>query len=307
MSKRILLYYKYVSIENPEDLKIWQRELCEQLELTGRIILAAEGINGTLCGTLEATQAYEQVMTAHPLFGGIDFKDSIVADQYAYFPRLSIKIKPELVHIGLAPDQHKATDGGQHLTPTQAHALIAQAPENLVILDFRNDFESRIGAFENAIIPDIKYAREFPDYVDRNAEQFKDKQVLMYCTGGVRCERASAYVKAATPATQVFQISGGVHRYVEQFPDGFFRGKNYVFDGRIAVSVTNDILGTCDLCAIACDEYTNCWNAKCNKHYIACPACLSTWQNTCSDTCRELVATGQVPKRPIRMRAIQPE
>ena len=126
-----------------------------------------------------------------------------------------------------------AKNGGKHLTPEETHNLIAQKPNDLVILDARNDYEWRIGAFEGAIKPDIEHFRQFPKFVDDNLEQFKDKQVLMYCTGGIRCERASTYLKEKGVAKNVYQILGGIHRYAEQYPDGFFRGKNYVFDDRI--------------------------------------------------------------------------
>jgi len=300
MNKKILLYYKYIPVPNPEEIKSWQQTLCSQLKLTGRIILATEGINGTLYGTPEATDAYIQAMNNHPLFNNIDFKDSLVNGHYEYFTGLQIVVKKEVVNLGINPEQLTTQNTGKHLTPQQAHELLSQKPENLVILDGRNYFEARVGAFTGAITPEINNFREFPEYIDQNLELFKDKEVLMYCTGGIRCERASAYLNQKNIAKKVYQIEGGIHRYVEQYPDGYFRGKNYLFDARITVKVNNDIIGACDICTTSCDEYTNCRNAKCNKHFIGCSACIEKFRNCCSAECMNLVQTKQVPERPYR-------
>ena len=211
---------------------------------------------------------------------------------------MRIVIKHEITHLGLDPQTITAKDGGIHLTPQQAHELLQNKADNLIILDARNNFESAIGTFEGAITPDIRYFREFPQYIDNNIDQFKDKEVLMFCTGGIRCERASTYVKSKNVAKKVYQIQGGIHRYAEQYPDGFFKGKNYVFDGRLALKVTDDILGKCLHCQTACDEYTNCLNALCNKHFTGCRACLQTFDGTCSSTCQTLLAQGTVHARP---------
>jgi predicted sulfurtransferase len=292
---KILLYYKYVDIQYPEQVRKWQVKLCMTLNLKGRVLIAHEGINGTVGGSDENLKAYVQAMNNHPLFGGIDFKESSGSDQY--FPRLRIVIRPEIVSLGIESTQLKAADGGKHLTPSQAHDLLSQKPEDLVILDARNWYESQVGSFENAITPNTKTFRELPAYIDQNLDQFKEKQVLMYCTGGVRCERASAYLKSKNVAKEVYQIEGGIHRYVEQFPDGFFRGKNYVFDGRVTVKVNDDVLALCTICSIVCDEYTNCINASCNLQFVACKPCLEQLNNTCSTRCFELINVNQVPVR----------
>ncbi|MGE0206629.1 MAG: rhodanese-related sulfurtransferase [Candidatus Babeliales bacterium] len=292
---KIILFYKYIEIKNPEALRDWQRELCEKLGLKGRILIAHEGINGTVGGALEAADQYVAIMKAHELFADVDYKESMAnAD---CFPKLKVKVRPEVVRLGIDPRELTPEHGGKHLTPEQTHELIAQKPEDLVILDARNAFEAKIGKFENAIVPDIETFREFPEYVEKNLDLFKDKQVLMYCTGGIRCERASALLKLKNVAKEVYQIEGGIHRYVEKFPDGFFRGKNYVFDGRIAMKVNNDVLSHCELCNEPCDEYTNCINAFCNKQFTACAPCLEKSGNTCSTDCQERVAQQEVVVR----------
>jgi len=297
---KILLFYKYISIEYPKQILKWQERLCTELGLKGRIILAHEGINATLGGEAANINRYKAAMEKHPLFDSIDFKESDGAADY--FPRLRVVIKNEIVHLGLDPALVKAENGGTHLSPAQAHQMMQEKAENLVILDCRNTYETTIGTFIDAVRPDTKYFREFPGYVDTNADIFKGKQVLMACTGGIRCERASAYLKSKDIADQVYQIEGGIHRYVEQFPNGFFRGKNYVFDARVAVPVNNDVLGQCALCQVAHDEYANCLNASCNKHFICCPACLETYKNSCSTLCLELLAANKVAMRPPRIK-----
>jgi predicted sulfurtransferase len=294
---KILLFYKYIDIKDPHKVMAEQRKLCESLGLKGRILLAGEGINGTLGGTTSSVELYKDYMNQHALFSAIDFKEGQGAADY--FPRLQIKVKKEIVHLGLNPEEITAHNAGTYITPQEAHALLAKKPENLVLLDTRNDYESRVGTFEGALIPNTKTFREFPAYIESNLEKFKDKQVLMFCTGGIRCERASAYLKLKKVAKEVYHIKGGIHRYVEQFPNGFFKGKNYVFDGRVTTHVTNDVLTECDHCKAPYDEYTNCINAECNRQIIVCPSCTHLYHNTCSSECKELVAQRKVKVRTI--------
>jgi len=297
MKKRILLYYKYISLPNVAEIVTWQKTLCKDLGLTGRVLLATEGINGTLCGSIQATNQYIEAMNNHALFGNIDFKDSLVSDHYDYFPKLRVIVKKEICKLGIAPEELTTDQGGQHLTPEQTHTLMQDKPDDLIILDTRNSYETRIGTFKDAIIPDIQYFRQFPEYIDQHEDLFKDKEVLMFCTGGVRCERATAYLNTKNIAKKVYQIEGGIHRYAEKYPDGFFRGKNYVFDNRIAVKVNDDVLANCDLCNVSCDDMTNCRNSFCNKQFISCPGCLVTLDNCCSQNCFDLIEAGKVPRR----------
>ncbi len=294
---KILLYYKYVSIPKPSGIREWQHKICTDLGLRGRIIIAQEGINGTVGGDDQSIDRYLAIMRQHELFKDIDFKESFGGANC--FNNLQIRVKPEVVHLGLDPLEITAEQGGTHLNPDQVHELIANKPSDLVILDARNTIESRIGKFVDAVTPEITNFRELPTYIDTNLDQFKDKQVLMYCTGGIRCERATAYLKSKGVAKEVFQIEGGIVRYTEKYPDGFFRGKNYVFDNRVAMPINSDILSLCSICPASCDEYTNCINARCNKHFIACPSCITQFNNTCGQQCHDLVASNSVPRRPV--------
>jgi len=295
MSK-IILFYKYIDIVYPKQIMKWQQEICKDLQLKGRVLISHEGINGTLGGSVENLDRYKKLMSEHELFGNIDFKESAGGPEC--FPRLSVKVRTEAVSLGIAYDKLTLRNAGQPLTPQKTHALITEKPEDLIILDARNNYEWAIGKFENAITPNIENFRDLPKYLDENLDQFKDKQVLMYCTGGIRCERASAYLNEKNVAKKVYQMEGGIHRYVEEYPDGFFRGKNYVFDGRISVRVNDDILGSCAICSQPCDDYYNCLNAVCNEHFICCQPCIEKLNKTCSEQCKTLIAENMVNQRP---------
>lgn len=293
---KILLYYKYMPIECPKRTYKWQKNLCTNLGLTGRILLGHEGINGTVGGSDDAIEYYKRAMRKDPLFADIDFKESEGGAEY--FPRMRIAIRDEIVSIGIPADKLTPANGGAHLKPHEVHELIQSKPDDLIILDARNTYESRIGAFEGAIKPDITNFRDFPEYIDKNLDTFKDKQVLMYCTGGVRCERATAYLQEKNVSKKIYQVEGGIQKYTDQYPDGYFRGKNYVFDARIAVKINDDILSSCDMCGKACNDYNNCLNALCNNHFIACPSCVDSKKSACSDICMILLEEKKVAARP---------
>jgi predicted sulfurtransferase len=299
---KILLYYKYVTLNNLEKIVQAQQDLCSGLNIKGRIILAIEGINGTVGGSLEAIEQYKQAMKDHDLFGDIDFKES--EGDADCFPRLRIIIKKEIVHLGLDPALIRAEQGGIHLTPEQSHQLLENRPKDLVVLDARNKYESDIGFFEDSITPPIQNFRDLPAFIENNKDLFKDKQVLMHCTGGIRCERASAYLKSLGIAKKVYQIKGGIHKYLEQYPQGYFKGKNYVFDARIALSTNKIVVGKCFFCEISCDDYTNCVNTQCNQQIIVCMSCQQNWQNSCSAQCKNLIETGRVKKRDLPSKRI---
>jgi predicted sulfurtransferase len=293
---KIILFYKYVNIPYPKQILKWQNKLCTELGFTGRIVLAHEGINGTLAGSKDAIETYKKLMSAHELFENIDFKESN-GDQ-SCFPKMQIKIKNEIVRMDIDPSKVTSENGGVHLKPHEVHTLLEKQSEDLIVFDARNAYESAIGAFKGAIKPTISYFRQLPSYIDKHLDVFKDKKVLMYCTGGIRCERATAYLETKGVAKEIYQLEGGIHRYLEQYPDGHFRGKNYVFDARLALATNNDVISTCLLCNTSCDEYDNCLNASCNKHFICCNACKITYKKTCGPTCQQLIESEAVPLRP---------
>lgn len=299
--EKVLLFYKYINIEDPKEAVLWQKEICKRIGLTGRILIGKEGINGTVSGSEEQTSQYIQLMNESEIFSGIDFKFSYSSGPA--FPKIKILLRDEIVNISLPTESANPLKTATHLKPEEVNQLIESKAEDLVILDTRNDYEWEVGAFTNAIKPPIKNFRDLPEWIDQNKEDFKDKQVLMYCTGGIRCERASAYMVAKGIAKEVYQIEGGIHKYIEKFPEGYFRGKNYVFDARITTKVNDDILGHCYLCNESNDEYTNCMYATCNRHFICCPKCINKFDGCCSKECLDIITADPSKKRPELLKA----
>ncbi|MEX0932133.1 MAG: rhodanese-related sulfurtransferase [Candidatus Saccharimonadales bacterium] len=280
MKYSVLLYYKYVAIKDPEAFSGAQKALCEKLGLKGRILISKGGINGTVGGMQKATDAYIEAMRQDPRFTSIDFKESIGSKDV--FPKLSVKVRDEIVTLG-TPDDPKIKNSGKHLNPEEFHEFIQK--EDVVVLDARNNYESAIGKFKNAVTPDIQAFKEFPKYIEQNKKRFKNKKVAMYCTGGIRCEKASALVKEKADA-DVYQLQGGIQRYGEKFPEGEWQGEMFVFDGRMKFWFKDnpERLGKCVNCQNPTNEFMNCAHKPCNALTLMCKECQKV-KNTCSKTC----------------------
>lgn len=278
----VLLYYQYVPIADPAQFREQHYALCKQLQLKGRVLIGSEGINGTVAGSMEATEQYKQALRDDDRFKAIQFKEN----QYQVnpFPKLKVTVRKEIVTLGV--EGADPQNSGQHLTPEQWHALAQQ--KDVVILDGRNNFEAAIGKFKNAITPDIEFFRDFPDWVQQNKPKLENKKVLMYCTGGIRCERASALLKEEG-IQEVYQLDGGIINYGKHIPNGLWEGSCYVFDERAKVQVNDDahhqIISQCLFCDTKTDVYYNCSNVKCNKMILLCDVCLDKSNMACSEDC----------------------
>lgn len=276
----VLLYYKYVKIENPEETMKEHRKLCESLGLTGRIYIGKEGINGTVSGLPEKIEDYKHAMQSHSLFSGIEFKESS-SDFEPFGGKLRIKVRNEIVALGLDVDPLK---GGRHITAQEWKELSQR--DDVVILDARNDYEFNIGKFKNAITLPIKNFRDFPDAL-KKIEHLKDKTILTYCTGGIRCEKASVVLKEQG-FKEVYQLHGGIVSYGKDMPeDDAFEGTCFVFDNRFKVPVNNNpkIISECQDCKEKSDDVRNCCNAACNKLIIQCSTCFDKTRGGCSSEC----------------------
>ncbi|MEO6728999.1 MAG: rhodanese-related sulfurtransferase [Candidatus Dojkabacteria bacterium] len=279
----VLLYYKYTEVENPEDLREKQFELCTKLGLKGRILIAKEGINGTIGGTQESCQEYIKETSLYPGMDGIDWKISHNTDDS--FPKLRVVVRDEVVSFK-APVNLK--NRAPYIHPKELKELL-EKDEDIVILDARNNYESDIGKFKNAIAPDIQNFREFPEFV-KSIEHLKDKPIVTYCTGGIRCEKASAYL-VAQGFKDVRQLHGGIAKYGEEAGGKDFQGAMYVFDKRIHVPVNSEnpeIISHCLHCGVKVERYINCCNAKCNKQFIICEECDIKFEGGCSVECQQL-------------------
>lgn len=278
----VLLYYKYTPIENADLTCYEHRMICKTLGLLGRIYISHEGINGTCAGTLEQVKAYQRYMNQHPLFAGTEFKRDLC--DTIPFRKMFVRTRPELAASDLFDNVDPLTEAGTHLSPKEFHEMIEKDPD-VVLFDARNNYESRIGTFEGAITPDIDKFRDLQDVVEDYAD-LKDKKLLMFCTGGIRCEKASALFKQ-NGFKNVYQLDGGIVTYGKKIPksESKYKGKCFVFDDRISVPITDDVMAACDHCGVACDRYLNCTNADCNKLFLCCEACKVEHNHACSGPC----------------------
>lgn len=273
-SYQILLFYKYVHIENPEATRDWFRALCEKFGLKGRLIIATEGINITCEGTIENTEAFIKEMEGDARFHNIHMKRSVGTGNA--FPRLSVKTRNEIVTLGLGVcDVDPNVTTGIHLKPEELHQWIADKKE-FYIVDMRNAYEHMVGKFAGSICPPMENFRDLPKLL-KTLEHLKDKTVLTVCTGGVRCEKASGYL-ITQGFKDVYQLDGGIVSYMEKYPNEDFEGKLYVFDGRVAMGFYTDdpkhvIVGTCAMCEAQSENIVDCRTGACNGQFIICEEC----------------------------------
>jgi UPF0176 protein len=268
---KVILYYKFTPVSDPEAVKLWQRNLCERLGLQGRIIVSEHGINGTLGGNYKSVRAYVRETTMYEPFRNIEFKWSNGTGED--FPRLSVKVRPELVTLD--PEiEFDVFDAGIGLRPAQWHRLLEENPD-ITLLDARNHYESSVGRFKGAITPKIDTFKQIKTTID---ELDPSEPVATYCTGDIRCEYLSAYLKHRGFET-VYHLDGGIVKYGEEFGNkGLWDGACYVFDKRKQVTFGKhvELVGTCSSCANATNKVVNCANIDCPKQLVVCESCEPT-------------------------------
>ena len=288
MSYQVLLYYKYTRIDDPQAYHDEHRALCEKLGLLGRIIIAEEGINGTVSGLKESAEAYVEALRADPRTADMAFKTD-ATDGHA-FPKLSIKVRSELVSLNLGDDDIDPNEiTGERLSPAEFKQ--AMQDDDVVILDGRNDYESALGHFRGAVCPPVRNFRDFPEWIRTNLGDAKDKKVLTYCTGGIRCEKLSGFL-LKEGFKNVAQLDGGIVCYGKDDTargEGF-EGQCYVFDQRIGIPVNQSgepkIVSKCLRCERPSARYVNCAYPPCNHQVFLCDACEEEEGRFCSDGCR---------------------
>ena len=288
--QKIILYYGFAPVADPVTLKLWQKTLCESLGLTGRIIVSKHGINGTLGGDMSALKKYVRATKEFPGFKKIDFKWSEGTGND--FPRLRVRVRDELVAFN-APDEIKVdikgiVGGGKHLKPAQVDQLVAERGDEVVFFDGRNAFEAKIGKFKNAIIPDVQTSHDFiRDIESGKYDDIKDKPIVTYCTGGIRCEILSA-IMIDRGFKEVYQIDGGIVRYGESQGDkSLWEGSLYVFDDRLNINFTDQAktIGECEHCGGATSSFRNCKNLGCKDLVLLCDECFKDEANLqCNET-----------------------
>lgn len=287
----IILFYKYVYLDNPEGVAQRHRVFQKRFNLTGRTIIAHEGINATLEGTPENIDAFLEAFFLDKRFEGTHIKRSIGTGKA--FPRTMIKVRKEIVTLGLdsSCDIDPNVLTGIHLKPEELHEWFKTGKE-FYIVDMRNAYEHQLGYFEGSIKPELENFRDLPKFV-KSLEHLKNKTVLTVCTGGVRCEKASGYL-LSQGFTDVYQLDGGIVSYMEKYPNENFLGKLYTFDSRIAMGFYTDdpkhqVVAKCCICGKTCERFTNCFNDECHRQLIACQVC-EIEQGTkflCKQGCKE--------------------
>ncbi|MCT1226306.1 rhodanese-related sulfurtransferase [Lactococcus lactis] len=283
---RVLLYYQYVPIEDGETFAQKHLSDCKSLGLKGRILVADEGINGTVSGTVEQTDAYMELMKNDPRFSSTIFKID-EAEQNA-FKKMHVRYRPELVNLSLEDDINPLELTGAYLDPKEFRE--AMLDENTVVIDARNDYEFDLGHFRGAIRPEIRSFRELPQWIRDNKEQFMEKRVLTYCTGGIRCEKFSGWL-VREGFKDVGQLHGGIATYGKdpEVQGDLWDGQMYVFDSRIAVPINQKehiIVGRDWFDGSPCERYINCGNPECNRQMLASEENEAKYLGACSHECR---------------------
>lgn len=281
---KIVLFYGFTPLSDPTAIRLWQRALGEKLHLRGRIIISKDGINATVGGDIRDLKQYLKATREYPGFKDMDIKwsDGMGDD----FPRLSVKVREEIVSFGapgeLKVDQNGVVGGGTHLQPEELHELVAAKEANgdeVVFFDGRNAFEAQIGKFKDAIVPDVATTADFIKELDSGKyDGLKDKPVVTYCTGGIRCEVLSSLM-INRGFKEVYQMDGGIVRYGETFKDkGLWEGSLYVFDKRMHLEFSDEALeiGHCIRCNKPSNKFENCSNPSCRNLNLYCADCAST-------------------------------
>ncbi len=293
--QKVILYYKFVPVSDPSITMRWQRELCNRLQLKGRVIISSHGINGTLGGDIENLREYKREMNRSILFKGIMYKWSDGTGKE--FPRLSVKVRPELVTFNVADelevDEKGVVDGGKHLKPEQLHKLVEEHGDDVIFFDGRNEYEAAVGKFKNAIVPRTTTTRDFKKELegDKYAD-IKDKPVVTYCTGGIRCEVLSSMMKKRG-FKDVYQVDGGIVKYGEKFGDeGLWEGSLYIFDDRMShrFSDKSKDIADCIHCGDKTSNYINCNNISCNRLVLVCENCAKKQTFCDKPSCKKQVA-----------------
>ncbi|WP_313099086.1 rhodanese-related sulfurtransferase [Epilithonimonas sp.] len=285
-----LSFYAYAKIENPKKFRDDLFIAWNALDALGRIYVAHEGINAQMSVPAENFDAFRETLEVYDFMKGIRLNVAVEQDNHSFL-KLTIKVRNKIVADGLNDETFDVTNKGIHLKAQQFNDMLADP--NTIVVDFRNHYESEVGHFEGAITPDVENFRESLPIINEQLQDFKeDKNLLMYCTGGIRCEKASAYFKHQG-FKNVYQLEGGIIEYTRQIKEenieSKFIGKNFVFDHRLGERITDDIISQCHQCGKPCDNHTNCANDACHLLFIQCDECKAIMENTCSTECHEII------------------
>ncbi|MBE2279403.1 MAG: rhodanese-related sulfurtransferase [Ignavibacteriaceae bacterium] len=276
----IISFYKYVNIPEPEVLREEILDYCITTGLRGKIYLANEGINASVSGTVELISGFKNYLESFPYFKNILFKEDTT--EGFVFDKMHVRVKRELVHLGVSGISLE--NGGKRLKPEDLNNFY-ETGKDFIIIDTRNSWESNIGHFKNAVLPEMHTFRDWEKAVD-DLSNFKDKTVVTYCTGGIRCEKASALM-VEKGFKDVYQLDGGIITYLKQFPKSNWEGGCFVFDNRRLIETNDNYVANCSHCGKPTAKYINCHNLDCDKLFVCCEECRHTHEYSCSEECRK--------------------
>ena len=284
-----LSFYQYAKIKNPQEFRDQLFIVWDKLDVLGRIYVATEGINGQLSLPADRFNEFKTHLDTIDFLKDIRLNIAVEQDNMSFL-KLKVKVRNKIVADGLNDNTFDVTNKGVHVGAEEFNELIED--KKTVLVDMRNHYESEIGHFKGAITPDVETFRESLPIINEQLKDFKeDKNLVMYCTGGIRCEKASAYFKHQG-FKNVFQLEGGIINYAKQIKEenieSKFIGKNFVFDHRLGERITNDIISQCHQCGKPCDNHTNCLNDGCHLLFIQCDECKAAMENCCSTECLEI-------------------
>ena len=283
-SYKVILFYKYVHLDNPVEIVNTHLEWCLNSNIRGRVFFAKEGVNGTVSGTIKNIEKYKAYLTSFPEFEDVWFKED-ETNEHA-FRKMHVRLKNEIVNGDL--QNVSLENGGRRLSPEELLKFYADK-KDFVIVDTRNWYESKIGKFKNAIALQMKNFREWKNAIDEELAQYKEKTVVTYCTGGIRCEKASAYM-IEKGFKDVYQLDGGIFNFIKKFPDTYWEGGMFVFDERRVVNpnTKEELLhiAKCHFCGKPTSYYINCHNVDCDRIIVSCHECKVKNDYCCSDECR---------------------
>lgn len=299
-ARTTISFYKYYKIRNPRLFRDHFFILLDKLNVMGRIYVASEGVNGQISVPTADVGKLRDAFDTIDFFQGIRFNYAIEDDGKSFF-KLSVKLREKILADGLNDSTFDVTRKGVHVNAAEFNEL-ADDPDT-VIIDMRNHYETEVGHFKGAITPDVETFRESLPIIEEMLQQYKDRKLLMYCTGGIRCEKASAYFKHKG-FKNVFQLNGGIIEYArqvkEQNLDNKFLGKNFVFDERLGERIGTETIAKCHQCGNSCDTHKNCANDACHLLFIQCEACAAKYNNCCSSKCSEFNMLGEEEKMTLR-------
>ncbi len=282
----VLAFYHFIPIENPDEEVAKHHAFFENRDVTSRIYISSEGINGQMCACIADAEAYMEWLKKDVRFQEVDFKSDPYHEHI--FPRKTVKFREQLVALDIKPDLSKR---GVALSPKKWKEMLQKRDEDTVLIDVRNDYEWKVGHFEGADLPELEMFREFPLYADNLKKKLNPEKakVMMYCTGGIRCELYSALLKEAG-FKNVFQLQGGVINYGHQEGSAYWKGKLFVFDDRMAVPLSeedSEVISLCCHCKVSNDTYYNCANMDCNELFTCCFSCAEKYLGCCSEQCTQ--------------------